>query len=563
MRRLPLTIILALLPVMAHSATYTVSTQGSNDNPGTAQRPWRTIQKAASTAVAGDTVEIQAGTYGERVTFPNSGTASKPITFTGVRGSGGSWETIVDGSQPTSGWVAAPEVGSGVWKATLGYAPQTMMSNGKTIWKINEDSMRGNPKWGGTGFSSLAQNATAQVTTAFGKVVYWDGIEALFGNLGSTTYLRFRNGDNPATRNVRAAPDGAVFTINAKNNIMLKHFKVVGGRYGVRFAGGAQNNTIDNSYLANGIHRIWVDGAVNTTVSNNRMTMEGLGTEKFPPGDRDAVTYGRIVNRYQYDQNKFTVGRSDTNDASIMVTNGSGKTDNTIITGNEISHGMLGIQISETTTNTMITNNTMHNFSDTGIYIYPDSASIYVSYNLFYDSDHHFRINSMDRELDVYIYANRFHEPWYNSEGGGGKHVHFSPDAAKSARARVWVYHNSFAGGGWACDVGFEGGALPNLPGVHILNNLISTNGLTSGPSPKGWEVTSNHFDKLWYSNTIPDFVLPAGHKARNSGVDLISRSLPGMTAAYYQDGRPDIGAIQGTSQSTVPPPTRLRATTQ
>ena len=387
MRRLPLTIILALLPVMAHSATYTVSTQGSDNNPGTTQSPWRTIQKAANTGVAGDIVEIQAGTYVERVTFPNSGTPSHPITFTGVRGSGGSWETIVDGSQPTSGWVPAPEVGSGVWKATLGYAPQTMMSNGKTFWKINEDAMRGNPKYGGTGFSALTQSATAQVTTAFGKVVYWDGIEALFGNLGSTTYLRFRNGDNPATKNVRAAPDGAVFTITGKNNIILQHFKVVGGRYGIRLYRGAQNNTIDNCYLANGIHRIWVNGAMNTTISNNRMTMEGLGTENFPPGDRDVITYERIVNRYQYDQNKFIVGRSDTNDASIMVTNGSSATDNTIITGNEISHGMLGIQISGTTTNTMITNNTIHNFSDIGIYIYPDSASIYVSYNLFYDSE--------------------------------------------------------------------------------------------------------------------------------------------------------------------------------
>ena len=163
----------------------------------------------------------------------------------------------------------------------------------------------------------------------------------------------------------------------------------------------------------------------------------------------------------------------------------------------------------------------------------------------------------MDRELDVYIYANRFHEPWYSSGGGGGKHVHFSPDADKPAQARIWVYHNSFAGEAGRAMWAMRGGLCPACLGVHILNNLISTNGLTSGPEPKGWEVTSNYIDKLWQSNTIPDFVLPAGHKARNSGVDLISRGLPGMTAAYYQDGRPDIGALQGTSQSTVPPPTR------
>jgi parallel beta-helix repeat protein len=544
---------------MAHSATYTVSTQGNDSNPGTAQSPWRTIQKAANTAVAGDTVQVQAGTYVERVTFPNSGTASNPITFTGVKGSGGSWDTIIDGSNATSGWVTAPEVGSGVWKATLGYSPQAMMSSGKTIWKISDRAMNGEKLFGtdGDGFHYLARSATAQVTTAFGTVVYWDGIEALFGNRSGTTYLRFRNGDTPANMNVRAAPAGGVLTINGRNNIVIKNFKIVGGQYAVVVAGGGQNNTIDNCYLANGIRRVWVNGARNTVISNSKITMEGLGTENFPPGDRDPSSYPRIVNRHQYDENKFIVGETDTNDASIMVAGGA---QDTTITGNEIYNGMLGIQISETTTNTLIINNTIHNFSDTGIYIYPDSASIQATGNLFYDSDHHFRINNMHRDMTVYIYANRFHEPNYNGQGGGGKHVHFSPDTSQTIIAQIWVYHNSFAGGGWACDVGFEG-TVPNLSQVHIINNLISTDGLTSGPNPSGWEVTSNYFDKLWYSNTIPDFVLPADHKARSSGIDLSSRGLPGMTAAYYQDGKPDIGAIQGTSQSTLPPPTRLRAT--
>jgi hypothetical protein len=550
---------------MVHSATYTVSTQGSDNNPGTAQSPWRTIQKAANTAIAGDTVEVQAGTYVERVTFPNSGTVSKPIIFTGVRSSSGGWDTIIDGSSATSGWVTASEVGSGVWKTTLGYTPQALTSQGKTIWKISDRAMNGEVLFGtnGNGFSYLARSATAKTNTAFGQVTYWDGIEALFGNRSGTTYLRFRNGDNPATRNVRAAPAGAVLTINGRHHLTLRNFKIVGGQYAVHVTGQGQNNTLENSYLANGQRRVFVHGAVNTMIRNNTLTMEGLGTENFPPGDRDPSTYGRIVNRHQYDQNKFIVGETDTNDASIMLANSNqGASSNTTIIDNEISHGMLGIQISGTTTNTLITNNKIHNFSDTGIYIYPDSASIQASYNLFYDSDHHFRINNLHRNLDVYIFANRFHQPWYNTGGGGGKHVHFSPDTSRTTDARIWVYHNSFAGGGWACDVGVEG-ATPTLPNVHILNNFISTNGLTSGSNPNGWEVTSNYIDKLWYSNAIPDFVLPADHKARNNGVDLISRGLPGITATYYQNDRPDIGAIQGPSQTIIPPPTKLRATTK
>ena len=37
--------------------------------------PWCTIQKAANTAVAGDTVYVRGGTYREVVTPANSGTA--------------------------------------------------------------------------------------------------------------------------------------------------------------------------------------------------------------------------------------------------------------------------------------------------------------------------------------------------------------------------------------------------------------------------------------------------------------------------------------------------------
>ncbi len=44
--------------------------------------PWCTIQKAANTAVAGDTVYVRGGTYREVVTPANSGTAGNVITYT-------------------------------------------------------------------------------------------------------------------------------------------------------------------------------------------------------------------------------------------------------------------------------------------------------------------------------------------------------------------------------------------------------------------------------------------------------------------------------------------------
>jgi len=69
-------------PTGAQTTTYYyVSTDGNDDNPGTEAQPWRTIQKAAQTLVAGDTVYIKAGTYRERVIPQNSGTAGNYIVY--------------------------------------------------------------------------------------------------------------------------------------------------------------------------------------------------------------------------------------------------------------------------------------------------------------------------------------------------------------------------------------------------------------------------------------------------------------------------------------------------
>jgi hypothetical protein len=65
-------------------STYYVSPDGSDTAAGTEAAPFRTIQKAASLVDAGDTVVVRAGTYaGFQLGwgFPQSGTATRPITF--------------------------------------------------------------------------------------------------------------------------------------------------------------------------------------------------------------------------------------------------------------------------------------------------------------------------------------------------------------------------------------------------------------------------------------------------------------------------------------------------
>ena len=74
---------------------YYVSPNGSDSNPGTASMPWRTIQKAANTLVAGESVYIRQGTYYEHVVVANSGSQGKFITFQNFPG-----ETVfIDGDK--------------------------------------------------------------------------------------------------------------------------------------------------------------------------------------------------------------------------------------------------------------------------------------------------------------------------------------------------------------------------------------------------------------------------------------------------------------------------------
>jgi len=103
----------AVLPAPAQGSTrYYVSPRGSDTHSGRAEAPFRTIQKAADVAGAGDTVIVRAGTYtgGERiVSLTRSGADGRPITFVSER----KWEAVLDGQNGASseGWYFGPAVG--------------------------------------------------------------------------------------------------------------------------------------------------------------------------------------------------------------------------------------------------------------------------------------------------------------------------------------------------------------------------------------------------------------------------------------------------------------------
>lgn len=81
----------------AQGNIYYVAMNGDDANPGTLDQPWHTIQKAANSLAAGDTVYIRAGTYAERVQPQSSGSAGNLITYAAYPGE----TAILDGTDIT------------------------------------------------------------------------------------------------------------------------------------------------------------------------------------------------------------------------------------------------------------------------------------------------------------------------------------------------------------------------------------------------------------------------------------------------------------------------------
>jgi hypothetical protein len=98
-------------PAISAAASYYVAPSGSDSNAGSSGSPFRTIQKAADVAGAGDTVIVRSGTYtGARriVSLGRSGAAGRPITFLSEH----KWGAILDGQrQSLEAWYFGPGIG--------------------------------------------------------------------------------------------------------------------------------------------------------------------------------------------------------------------------------------------------------------------------------------------------------------------------------------------------------------------------------------------------------------------------------------------------------------------
>lgn len=99
---------------------YHVSKLGSDLGSGTKDDPFLSINKAASIAVAGDTVIVHEGVYREWVKPKNKGLSNKRrITYQSAKGD----KVVIKGSERIQNW---EQVEGDIWKSIL---PNSLFGN--------------------------------------------------------------------------------------------------------------------------------------------------------------------------------------------------------------------------------------------------------------------------------------------------------------------------------------------------------------------------------------------------------------------------------------------------
>jgi hypothetical protein len=86
----------------AKDSGFVVAMSGADSNPGTLERPFRSIQHCASIVTAGQVCLIRAGTYRETVRPAQSGSSAAPIGFKAF----GDGPVLISGADPVNGFTA-------------------------------------------------------------------------------------------------------------------------------------------------------------------------------------------------------------------------------------------------------------------------------------------------------------------------------------------------------------------------------------------------------------------------------------------------------------------------
>src|SRR5215471_17291808 len=224
--------------------TYYVSTLGNDNNAGTLTAPWRTIQKAANTVKAGDTVQVRGGTYNEIVTMKTSGNATAGyITFQNYPGE----NPIVDGT----GLAAGGQTGLFSLEGTFNYIVIqgfeirnfSSSTKGKVPVGIDFEGAGSNVEILNNHIHNIAQTlSTCNAANALGVAIYGSQAPASINNL---TFA-----GNEIDHNTTGCSENVSFDGNVQYWVMVNNKVHDGDNIGldnIGFEGVSSNSSYDQA----------------------------------------------------------------------------------------------------------------------------------------------------------------------------------------------------------------------------------------------------------------------------------------------------------------------------
>jgi hypothetical protein len=270
---------------------YYVSPNGSDANPGTLLRPWRTIGKAARTVIPGDTVYVRAGIYNEAVSLDVSGTEQKPISFLAYPG-----ETpIVEGNNqlPTT-WTGLFHV-KGDWIRISGFEVRNSAYVGVQLHGQHDRADHI--------FSHHNQRNGIYVQGDYGTVENSN----LWRNAMVNENNKAGNGSSALTT-ARDAKDGITDYAVLRNNIVWENWGIGIDSYesnGTLIEGNIlHDNLIGNIYISDATHVVCISNFLYMTPGNITYGLSSnfgilLGDELYTPPS----AYITIINNIAYGNN--------------------------------------------------------------------------------------------------------------------------------------------------------------------------------------------------------------------------------------------------------------------
>ncbi len=246
----------------ATGTTYWVSNSGSDSNSGSEASPWLTLQAAVNKLAAGDTLNVEAGTYaGFSVGYSTSvlaGTSTSPITVQAAPGTTAG-TVIIDSQNPDRACAIDLEPGCNYWTIS-----------GLSV--INSNSQ----------FAAEGIYITSNHVNILDCTINGDGNDMNYCILTSGSYLTIQGNDCSKATGTGLYGHG-IYCSNSSKGVNITNIYIIGNtiyscsEHGLQVNGDStgieaatnciiEGNTIYNITAGSGMN---LDAVQNSTISNN------------------------------------------------------------------------------------------------------------------------------------------------------------------------------------------------------------------------------------------------------------------------------------------------------